>query len=115
MEVTGNSAVTLSGNNNKNNQSPGFLTGTALLADNGGPTKTIALAYNSKAIDTGRNTKSLSTDQRGTGFDRDVKASAVTQKSYVDIGAFELQKWATVSSVTCYAQNPSHYTKTRRA
>ncbi len=61
------------------------------LADNGGPTLTHALAESSPAIDAGSNslalapdTSPLSTDQRGTGFDRIVNAT-------VDIGAFAAQ------------------------
>ena len=52
------------------------------LADNGGPTKTHALGSGSPALDAGNNDASLSTDQRGTGFPREVGAAP-------DIGAFE--------------------------
>ena len=67
---------------------PGDITGNtdpglAALADNGGPTPTIALLPDSPAIDTGSNPNNLETDQRGTGFSR--VAGAAT-----DIGAFEV-------------------------
>jgi hypothetical protein len=63
------------------------------LADNGGPTRTMALLATSPAIDAGSNTAAvdaqghaLSTDQRGTGFAR--------LNGTVDIGAFEVQSTA---------------------
>ena len=59
------------------------------MADNGGPTQTIALLSNSPAIDAGSNALAvdpqgdpLTTDQRGTGYPRIVHGT-------VDIGAFE--------------------------
>jgi len=59
------------------------------LADNGGPTQTIALLPGSPAINAGSNAlaadaqgKALTTDQRGIGFPRIVDGT-------VDIGAFE--------------------------
>jgi predicted outer membrane repeat protein len=73
--------------------SPGF-TRVALadlmlgpLADNGGPTQTIALGSGSVAIDAGNNAAAagLITDQRGRGFRRIVHGR-------VDIGAFEVQR-----------------------
>ena len=54
------------------------------LADNGGPTRTMALDPESPAVDTGNNTAALDFDQRGEGFVRVHGAAA-------DIGAFELQ------------------------
>ena len=54
------------------------------LADNGGPTWTMALASGSPAIDAGNNVANLSYDQRGAGFARVIGAAA-------DIGAYELQ------------------------
>ena len=62
------------------------------LADNGGPTKTIALLPGSSAINAGNNMsavdpatgQSLTTDQRGAGYPRIVNKT-------VDIGAFEFQ------------------------
>jgi hypothetical protein len=57
------------------------------LADNGGPTETIALRHGSVAIDAGDNAaaQGLITDQRGPGYPRIVGPR-------VDIGAFELQR-----------------------
>ena len=57
------------------------------LADNGGPTRTLALADASPAIDTGNNAADLDFDQRGEGFPR-VAGSAA------DIGAFEAEQAA---------------------
>jgi hypothetical protein len=54
----------------------------ATLLSNGGPTETIALQAGSPAIDKG-SAGGLTTDQRGTGFPRQVGPG-------VDIGAFEL-------------------------
>jgi hypothetical protein len=54
------------------------------LADNGGPTRTHALATGSPAIDAGNNYFNDSYDQRGDGFERVANGRA-------DIGAFELQ------------------------
>lgn len=57
------------------------------LADNGGLTKTIELLAGSPAINAGDNSQvpsDLTTDQRGTGFNRIVG-------SKVDLGAFEVQ------------------------
>ncbi|MEM9568587.1 MAG: calcium-binding protein, partial [Cyanobacteria bacterium P01_E01_bin.34] len=53
------------------------------LNNNGGPTQTIALLPDSPAINAGA-ANGLSTDQRGTGFNRVVGGQA-------DIGAFEVQ------------------------
>jgi len=55
-----------------------------LLADNGGPTRTHALANGSPAIDAGSLAGAAATDQRGAGYARVVGARA-------DIGAFEVQ------------------------
>ena len=54
------------------------------LADNGGPTWTIALAPGSPALDAGANPLDLATDQRGDGYVRVSGAAA-------DIGAYEMQ------------------------
>ena len=54
----------------------------AVLADNGGPTQTVAPLACSPAINAGNPTASLTTDQRGTGFPR-------VRQSRQDIGAFE--------------------------
>jgi hypothetical protein len=59
--------------------------GLASLANNGGPTQTIALYSNSPAIGAGTYVPSIgTTDQRGPGY------SSIYQ-SEIDIGAFELQ------------------------
>lgn len=69
----------------------------APLADNGGPTLTHALPSGSPAIDAGDPafdpnafTPPLTTDQRGSGFDRVVRGSAGLS-ARIDIGAFEVQ------------------------
>ncbi len=54
------------------------------LADNGGPTWTMALAPGSPALDAGANPLDLATDQRGDGYVRVSGAAA-------DIGAYEVQ------------------------
>jgi hypothetical protein len=54
------------------------------LADNGGPTQTMALLPGSPAIDTGDNTGAPRWDQRGRGYHRIVNG-------IIDIGAFEVQ------------------------
>lgn len=54
------------------------------LANNGGPTRTHALALGSPAIDVGNNVASLTTDQRGAGYPRVFGRAE-------DIGAFEVQ------------------------
>jgi hypothetical protein len=54
------------------------------LADNGGPTQTMALLPGSPAIDAGDNTGAPRWDQRGRGYDRIVNGQ-------IDIGAFEVQ------------------------
>src|SRR5262249_9773130 len=43
-----------------------------VLADNGGPTQTVALLPGSPCIDTGSNPDILTTDQRGAGFPRNL-------------------------------------------
>jgi hypothetical protein len=56
----------------------------APLADNGGPTQTMALLPGSFAIDAGDNTDAPEWDQRGPGFPRIVNDT-------IDIGAYEVQ------------------------
>ncbi len=89
--------TTLTGTHNiiEDGQNLGSLTNTitgdpmlGTLADNGGPTLTHAPVPNSPALNRGNNNKAvdenlapLSTDQRGSGFDRII--------TRVDIGAFE--------------------------
>jgi Dockerin type I domain len=67
------------------------------LANNGGPTATIALRPGSPAINAGSNPAGLTTDQRGLGFTRAFGAS-------VDIGAFEAPR--AVQSVVVDAGGP---------
>ncbi|MEO7432968.1 MAG: choice-of-anchor Q domain-containing protein [Dokdonella sp.] len=55
------------------------------LADNGGPTRTLALGAGSPAIDAGNNVQELANDQRGAAFARVGGPAA-------DIGAFEVQQ-----------------------
>ncbi|MDZ8225477.1 calcium-binding protein [Nostoc sp. ChiVER01] len=62
--------------------------GLAPLANNGGTTQTQALLATSPAVNAGNNAfipNGISTDQRGTGFDR-------SKFGRVDIGAFEVQE-----------------------
>lgn len=83
-------AITVVGNNNIVASASSSLPGGTIktdpmlqsLADNGGPTQTMALAPTSPAINAGDNPLGLTTDQRGAGFLR-VSGSAP------DIGAFE--------------------------
>lgn len=67
------------------------------LANNGGPTATLALRPGSPAINAGSNPAGLMTDQRGPGFVRLYGAAA-------DIGAFEAPK--TVQSIVVNAGDP---------
>jgi hypothetical protein len=62
------------------------------LADNGGPTMTHALLPGSPAIDAGSNPAGLAFDQRGFNYAR-VSGTAA------DVGAFEVQRPATVQAV----------------
>jgi hypothetical protein len=78
--------------NGVNNNQVGVVNALmALLGNNGGPTQTHALLPGSPAINAGSNTlannTTLTTDQRGTGFERIVNTS-------VDIGAFESRGFA---------------------
>jgi hypothetical protein len=59
----------------------------ASLANNGGPTQTMALLPGSPAIDAGDNTDAPEWDQRGPGFPRIVNGR-------IDIGAYEVQATA---------------------
>jgi hypothetical protein len=58
--------------------------GLSALANNGGPTETHAISAGSAAQNVGSNPLTLTTDQRGTGFNRVSGGTA-------DIGAFEIQ------------------------
>ena len=89
-DVGGEVTVTVSGSNDLINYiAQGAPAGTinadpllGPLRNNGGPTATRALLPGSPAIDAGNNTRSLSTDQRGAGFERVINSVA-------DIGAYE--------------------------
>ncbi len=88
---------TLSGTSG-NNLPFGTALGLGTLANNGGPTQTIAFAANSPLRDVGSNPAALTTDQRGPGFARPSGPGT-------DIGAFEFQVAAPprVSGVTVNA------------
>jgi hypothetical protein len=103
VDAINSGTETSGGTNNLIRTSTGFSgTGTittdpllGALADNGGPTRTMALQTGSPALDTGSNTvvpSELTTDQRGAGFARIVDGT-------VDIGAYEEQV-ATTMRVT---------------
>ena len=88
----------------------------AALAENGGPTQTIALQYPSDAIDAGDNTICANApinnrDQRGSTRPKDGNGDA---SQVCDIGAYELQQVpATITNVTattsgCNSTNPSY-------
>lgn len=62
------------------------------LANNGGPTQTMALLPGSPAINTGDNAGAPEWDQRGPGFPRIVNGT-------IDIGAFEVQATGMPSSL----------------
>jgi hypothetical protein len=69
------------------------------LANNGGPTQTQALLPGSPALNAGSNPNNLTTDQRGTGFNREVGGQT-------DIGAFEEQNPS--PTVTIVRQSGTH-------
>ncbi len=107
--TTGKEAVTsggtLSGSTNLIQDGSGGLAGTIVanpllgaLANNGGPTQTMALLPGSPAINAGTNAAANlpATDQRGTGFARILGVT-------VDIGAYESQTQAPVTIPTTTA------------
>lgn len=59
------------------------------LANNGGPTQTMALLNGSPAINAGPSTSLFATDQRGPGFSRIIGTAS-------DIGAFEQEKFVSI-------------------
>src|SRR5207248_657069 len=64
------------------------------LQYNGGPTQTRAPASSSPVVDAGGNQYSLTTDQRGVGYGRNVRFPGFPVQGdgdYTDIGAVELQ------------------------
>ncbi|MCK5528944.1 MAG: hypothetical protein KAI74_04620, partial [Kiritimatiellae bacterium] len=65
------------------------------LADNGGATKTHALLAGSICITNGSNVANLTTDQRGSGYDRAINGIA-------DVGAYE---YLSGPSIVIYANN----------
>jgi hypothetical protein len=69
------------------------------LQNNGGPTATLALLAGSPAIDKGSNPAGLTTDQRGSGFNRTINGAT-------DIGAYEFQPSATTTTLVS-SLNPS--------
>ncbi len=82
---TNGATITDNGGNLAANTDPLFVGGaTPTLADNGGPTQTIALQTGSPLLNVGSNPANLTTDQRGPGFAR-------TSGAGTDIGAFEAQ------------------------
>ncbi len=77
--------ITDGGNNLAAGTDPLLVGGsTPTLADNGGPTRTVALQAGSPLLNVGSNPANLTTDQRGPGFVR-------TSGTGTDIGAFEVQ------------------------
>ncbi len=85
--------------------------GLGTLADNGGPTQTIALLPGSPAIDAGSNALAVDPttglplvyDQRGPGFPRIVNGT-------VDIGAFEYEPPVSVTAITDVSPDPRNST-----
>jgi predicted outer membrane repeat protein len=94
------SRLTVTGSGNVISTSPGL----SALADNGGPTKTMALLSTSPAVDAGPNPVPTAPgwvpifDQRGAGF-----ARVVGTKS--DIGAFEIQATPAPTTTTTVASD----------
>ncbi len=105
------SAVVSQGFNLSNGSGNGFLTqssdrtnsepGLGQLADNGGRTLTHRLLAASAAIDAG-NSFGLVSDQRGSGFARNVDLTTpnVSGGDGTDIGSFELQTEPTATNAT---------------
>lgn len=69
-----------------------------VLANNGGPTLTMALLPGSPAIDNGSNSAVLNFDARGNGFSRTVNKAT-------DIGAYEVQNAVALPTVTAIQIN----------
>ncbi len=68
--------------------------GGAVLADNGGPTQTVAIAVGSAAVNNGDSLTCTATDQRG-----------LLRDGNCDIGAYELEIAPTVTNVTSSTSN----------
>ena len=93
---TVDSVIALIGSGNVRSNSPGL----GVLADNGGPTKTIALLTGSPAIDAGPNPVATFT---GNGFDQRGTPWLRVYGTQVDIGAFEWQPDPSPSTTTTTA------------
>ena len=93
---TVDSVIALIGSGNVRSNSPGL----GVLADNGGPTKTMALLTGSPAIDAGPNPVATFT---GNGFDQRGTPWLRVYGTQVDIGAFEWQPTPTPSTTTTTA------------
>jgi len=100
--------ITDLGGNLPGGTDPGFVGGsTPTLANNGGPTQTIALAPGSALLNVGSNPAGVATDQRGPGFAR-------TSGTGTDIGAFEVQV-ATAPRLTAVNVNAGQANTTQRS
>lgn len=83
------------------------------LADNGGPTWTIALLADSPAIDSGSNPLALVSDQRGSGFPRTAGTGTdIGAVEYVDI-LYSMQSGASGTVVGTSAANDVQWSVTR--
>jgi hypothetical protein len=78
-----------------NNLAAGTDPQLGALANNGGPTQTMALLAGTPAVNAGSNPANLSTDQRGLGFPRQV--------GQTDIGAFEFLPPGTPTAAGTFA------------
>lgn|GEM_PF-2901146 len=78
-------------NNGFNNNQVGVATALlGALMNNGGPTFTHGLLYNSPALEAGDDSVADNSDQRGLGFTRPANGD-LTPGAHVDIGAYERQ------------------------
>jgi len=93
------SRIDVTGSNNIDSTTPGV----DVLADNGGPTKTMALLTGSPAIDAGPNPVATFT---GNGFDQRGTPYVRVYGGQVDIGAFELQPEPTPTTTTTAGSDP---------
>jgi hypothetical protein len=74
------------------------VNGKPLLANNGGPTQTVALVAGSRAINTGLNANAVDSDNQHLTTDQ--RGSNRIAGGTVDIGAFEVQTVSTMTSLT---------------
>ena len=93
------SRIDVTGSNNIDSTTPGV----DVLANNGGPTKTMALLTGSPAIDAGPNPVATFT---GNGFDQRGTPWLRVYGGRVDIGAFESQPDPTPTTTTTAASGP---------